>query len=218
MSWVNRWGTINLFGPGEEDDSDNGILFLGYYLALNGSMNAKFNWALFFKEPGLQMRSPIRPFDSNSWDNDIGMCYVSSPAARTIAEYGKAHHWYFNVDVKANKFSWSLVRQPSQQYVILKAAGMKTNPIQWVWFISSVIVASFHGEKRTSELLCQWLSNRIVLWRCSFVTRKVIRWFENRIARKFGSWASVFDKYFSPSNPSHPIIVLANEYFKKNVS
>jgi hypothetical protein len=207
----NQWGGMLLR---DNEGCDNSPLFRAYFEALGGNTDIEFKWSSYFIEPGLSLREPNRPTDSQSWDNDLAFCYLSAHAADSIYNYGKKHWWYFNCNPKFIKFSWSLIRQPAQQYVICKASYHPAGFFRWLNFIVALLICSTHGYEKTSEILTQWLANQTIKrTNHSWLTKKAIEYFENKIAHRFGNWAAVFEIYFAPY-PDHPIIKLAHGFFR----
>jgi hypothetical protein len=131
----------------------------------------------------------------------LGWVYLSKGAALRIATYGIINKWYYD-NVGNQPFSTSYWRQPSQQYVILKAAGLPTSIIQLIWFYGAMIYTSTLGLKHTSEILMQRLANKVI------GENLLTRLFESIIDVRL-NWREVWHTYFTEYDVveyNHPVL------------
>lgn len=226
-TWFNHFGGMNLKSPHDSSmapvyhsDNDNEVLFSAYYCALGGAFYPGIEAHPYFKEPGLQLRNPYRPNDSDSWDNQLGMMFLCKiyglqAEITDIYSYGILHNWKYNNNPKIHADTFPLWRQPAQQYVIEMASNGSSYLMNARAFILSLCVCAFTKIGKESEIMTQFLANELVKeCKPSLSIRIAMAIFYGIIQIRFG-WINVFETYFKPSCPDHPIVKCARKFFTR---
>lgn len=150
--------------------NDNGILWRTYTITLLWTLGhdiksderpASILLGSLCIRPGLFCRNPGRTDRQEALDNYcaiVCLCVLHGfkQELTDIYEWGLKHGWTFN-NTDPDEFNIKRWRQPSEVAFYKLAGGMWPHPLEFAWFIGSIIFNAFQKEDTTSEHLTMWL-------------------------------------------------------------